>query len=286
MKLYDADRAYESIKDRIPFRPEIGIVLGSGLGDFVSSVNAVLKIPYSEIESFPVSTTVGHAGIFIFAEYAGHKMVIMSGRIHYYEGYETPETTIPIRVMHLMGINKLFLSNSAGGISDKLNVGSMMIITDHIASLIPTPFRELPVSLFGGKRFYDMSEVYNKELVELLKQAAKDRNIDIGEGVYIQVTGPQYETPAEIRAYKVLGADAVGMSTAVEAMFAYALGIKVCGVSCITNKAAGLGGKLSHDDVTMAADRNSMNLSRLALRFLELLDNDDSANDKDKSSDM
>ena len=267
---FNAERAYESIKDRFPFEPEVGIVLGSGLVEFVTSINAIERIPYRDIDSFPFSTTVGHAGIFIFAEYNGIKLVIMQGRVHYYEGYETPEVVIPIRVMKLMGIKTLLLSNSAGGISDKLNVGDIMIISDHIASLVPTPFRGVELSLFGGRRFHDMSEVYNSELRELLVTAAKEMSISYGEGVYIQVTGPQYETPAEIRAYKTWGADAVGMSTAIEAAFANALGIRVAGVSCITNKAAGLGGTLSHEEVTMSADRNSMNLSRLVLRFLEL----------------
>ncbi len=270
MSKYDADRAYYSIKDKIPFRPKVGIVLGSGLGDFVKYLNPVAKIPYKEINSFPVSTVEGHAGNYIFAEYNGLQLVIMQGRVHYYEGYETSEVVIPITVMQKMGIKTLLLSNSAGGIGDELDVGSMMIISDHIASLVPTPFRGVDTKLFGGRTFHDMSDVYKENLRQMLKQAAADSGIPVSEGVYIQLTGPQYETPAEIRAFKTMGADAVGMSTAIEAEFANALGVNVCGISCITNKAAGLGGKLSHEDVTNAADANSLKLSQIILRFLEI----------------
>lgn len=270
MSEFSAEIAYNSIIDRIPFKPEVGIILGSGLGDFVKTLNPVATIPYREIEGFPVSTVVGHAGNYIFAEYNGIKLVIMQGRVHYYEGYDTKDVVIPIIVMQKMGIKTLMLSNSAGGISDDLNVGSMMIISDHIASFVPTPFRGVDTALFGGRQFHDMSDVYKQELRNLLRKAAEESGIPVSEGVYIQLTGPQYETPAEIRAFKKMGADAVGMSTAIEAMFANALGVNVCGISCITNKAAGLGGKLSHEDVTSAADTNAEKLSRIFLRFLEL----------------
>ena len=267
-RIIDLETAYNSIKDRIPFTPDMGIVLGSGLGGFADVLDVTEKIPYSSIEGFPVSTVEGHAGNFLFAEYAGVKLMLMQGRVHFYEGYEMRHVVIPVRLMARLGIKTLLLSNAAGGIRDDLDPGAIMMITDHIKSFVPSPFIHTSPEDFNGVRFYDMSEVYNNELSEKMRQAAKEEGIDLKEGVYLQTTGPEYETPAEIRAYKTLGADAVGMSTTVEAAAANALGVKVAGISCITNKAAGLGGKLSHEEVTETANKVKDSINRLVLNFI------------------
>lgn len=268
MGSYDLETAYNSVKDRIPFKPDMGIVLGSGLGGFADKMDIIEKIPYKTIQGFPISTVEGHAGNFLFAEYAGVKLILMQGRVHYYEGYEMKDVVIPVRLMARLGIKTLLLSNAAGGISDDLNPGAIMMLTDHIKSFVPSPFIHTDASEYNGVRFYDMSFVYDRDLQEKLRAAASEEQIDLKEGVYLQTTGPEYETPAEIRAYKLLGADAVGMSTAVEAAAANALGVKVAGISCITNKAAGLGGKLSHEEVQVTADRVGDQISRLVLNFI------------------
>ena len=268
MGSYDLETAYNSVKDRIPFKPDMGIVLGSGLGGFADKMDIIEKIPYKTIQGFPTSTVEGHAGNFLFAEYAGVKLILMQGRVHYYEGYEMKDVVIPVRLMARLGIRTLLLSNAAGGISDDLNPGSIMMLTDHIKSFVPSPFIHTDASEYNGVRFYDMSFVYDRDLQEKLRAAASEEQIDLKEGVYLQTTGPEYETPAEIRAYKLLGADAVGMSTALEAAAANALGVKVAGISCITNKAAGLGGKLSHEEVQVTADRVGDQISRLVLNFI------------------
>lgn len=266
---YDLEKAYRSIRDRVPFTPDMGIVLGSGLGGFADGLDIIDKIPYKTIEGFPVSTVEGHAGNFLFAEYAGVKLILMQGRVHYYEGYEMKDVVIPVRLMAKLGIKTLLLSNAAGGIGEELDPGSIMMITDHIKSFVPSPFIHTDASEFNGERFYDMSFVYDRDLQEKLRQAAAEESIDLKEGVYLQTTGPEYETPAEIRAYRLLGADAVGMSTAVEAAAANALGVKVAGISCITNKAAGLGGKLNHEEVQQTADKVGDSISRLVLNFIK-----------------
>ena len=210
------------------------IILGSGLGGFANNIEDVKSIKYSEIEGFPITTNTGHKGRMLFGYINNKAVIVMEGRIHYYEGYSMKEVVTPIYFMKLMGTKKIILTNAAGGIGDNFEVGNLMMITDHITSFV--------------LRFPDMSCVYNKELQQVIRSVADRENIGLKEGVYLQTTGPNYETPAEIQMYKKLGADAVGMSTAVEAMVANYLQIKVCGISCITNKAAGLSDKELNDE--------------------------------------
>lgn len=223
------------------------IILGSGLGGFANNIEDVKSIKYSEIEGFPITTNTGHKGRMLFGYINNKTVIVMEGRIHYYEGYSMKEVVTPIYFMKLMGTKKIILTNAAGGIGDNFEVGNLMMITDHITSFVPSPLIGKNDERFG-LRFPDMSCVYNKKLQQVIRSVADRENIELKEGVYLQTTGPNYETPAEIQMYKKLGADAVGMSTAVEAMVANYLQIKVCGISCITNKAAGLSDKELNDE--------------------------------------
>ena len=244
-------KCLEIIRNKTDFVPESAIVLGSGLGDFANEIKAESIIEYSELPDFPVSTVEGHNGRFIMGHLGKVPVIAMQGRVHYYEGYSMQDVVMPIRLMSMLGANNLFLTNAAGGIT--YGAGTLMLITDHISSFVPSPLVGKNIDELGP-RFPDMSEVYDKELRNLAKAVAKESGVDIKEGVYLQVTGSNYETPREICMYKILGADAVGMSTAVEAMAARHAGMRVCAISCITNKAAGLSeNKLSHDEVKECA---------------------------------
>jgi len=235
------------------FEPEIAIILGSGLGDF-ANVKSCTAVPYSEIPNFEISTVKGHKGQLVFAEMFGKKIVFMQGRFHYYEGYAIQKVVYPVAVFKKLGVEKLIVTNAAGGLNESFSNGDLMIIKDHINLMGTNP-------LIGennedlGERFPDMSEVYSKELRLLAKKCAKSLNINLKEGVYAAMTGPSYETPAEIRMLQMIGADAVGMSTVPEAVFANYCGIKTLGISCITNLAAGLKHeKLSHAEVIETAN--------------------------------
>ena len=242
------------IKSKIgEFHPEIGIVLGSGLGDLADEY-CNIKIPYSEIPNFVSSSIAGHKGQLVFAEINGKKVVMMQGRFHYYEGYSIQKVVLPIKVMKLLGVKTIILTNAAGAVNPAFNPSELMLITDHINNMHINP-------LIGknddtmGERFPDMSEIYTPELLELARKTAHKNGIDIQEGVYIAFSGPSYETPAEIKMARVMGADAVGMSTVPEAIIATWAGMKVLGISCICNSAAGVSGvALSHNDVIHAAN--------------------------------
>lgn len=248
---------YESFRKQVDFKPEVAIVLGSGLGDFADEIRVEAELPYEKIDGFPVSTVVGHAGKFIFGYLEDVPVVCMKGRIHYYEGYAMSDVVLPTRLMKLMGAKILFLTNASGGINKEFKAGDLMLITDHIAALVQNPLIG-PNMEELGTRFPDMSEVYRKDLCELIRTTAKENGVDLKEGVYIQFTGPSYETPAEVRAAGILGADAVGMSTAVEAIAANHMGMKVCGISCVCNLAAGISPTpLTHAEVQEAADAAS-----------------------------
>ena len=247
--------ALSVIREKTDFVPRVGLVLGSGLGDFAEGDDIVAEVSYSDIPGFPTSSVVGHKGRFVFKYVEGVPCVIMQGRVHHYEGYDTQKVVMPIRLMRLMGAETLFLTNAAGGINKAFSEGALMLISDHISSLVPSPLIGENIDELGV-RFPDMSAVYDKELREKIKRCAKELSIEIHEGVYIQTTGPNYETPAEIRAYEILGADAVGMSTACEAMAARHMGMRVCGISCISNMAAGLNpAPLSHEDIKAMAEK-------------------------------
>lgn len=254
---------FEQIRQKTDIIPETALVLGSGLNKFTYVIDVKCTIDYHSLTGFPVSTNPMHNGRFIFGYVHQKPIVAMDGRIHYYEGYTMEQVVIPIRLMKMLGAETLILSNAVGGIRKDLNVGDFMIINDHITSFIPSPLIGENIHELGT-RFPDMSHVYNKELNNIIKQCAKELNIDIKEGIYLQTTGPNYETPAEIRAYQTLGADAVGMSTACEAMAAVHCGFKVCGISCITNKASGMSDEpLSDEDVAIAAAKSSDNFCKL-----------------------
>lgn len=253
------DRIYEQIRQRTDFVPEQAVVLGSGLGAFADEINAVCTINYNEIEGFPVSTVSGHKGRFVMGYVGEVPVILMQGRVHYYEGYAMSDVVLPIRLMGKMGAKRLLLTNAAGGINTSFNVGDFMMITDHIATFVPSPLLG-PNDAELGPRFPDMSRVYDPQLCDVIRQCAEG----IKEGVYLQTTGPQYETPAEIRMMRAMGADAVGMSTACEAIVARHMGMRVAGISCITNMAAGvLDQPLDHKEVEEIGKRRSGEFKRL-----------------------
>ena len=256
-------KCVESVKKKVDFEPRVGIVLGSGLGDYANEINIVKTLEYSEIENFPVSTVVGHKGRFVFGYVQDVPVVIMQGRVHFYEGYSMKDVVLPTRIMAMLGGKKLVLTNAAGGINEAFNVGDFMLINDHISSFVPSPLIGENIEALGT-RFPDMTEVYSKELSDIVRESAKKLGIGLREGVYIQLSGPAYETSAEIKMYRALGADAVGMSTVCEAIAATHAGLKVCGISCITNMATGVSDKkLDHKEVQETADRVSRDFKNL-----------------------
>lgn len=257
------------IRTQTNFEPEIGIVLGSGLGDFAKNIHAECTIDYADIPNFPISTVEGHSGKFIFGTLNGKKLVLMQGRVHYYEGYDMEEVVLPIRLMHLLGAKTLILTNATGGVNLEFKPGDLMLITDHIASFVPSPLRGKNIDALGT-RFPDMSAVYDVKLRETVKKVAAAQALDLKEGVYLQFPGPAYETPAEIRMARTLGADAVGMSTAVEAIAAKHCGMRVCGISCITNMASGiLDAPLTHEEVKETANAVAETFSALMRAIIQ-----------------
>ena len=261
----------ESVKARIQFRPEIALVLGSGLGDYAKEMDVKESISYSEIEGFPVSTVPGHEGRFLFGYVKGVPIVAMQGRVHYYEGYPITDVVLPVRLMGLLGAKTVILTNAAGGVNFNFQPGDLMMITDHITTAVPSPLIGANLDELGP-RFPDMSEVYDKELREIIRQAARNTGISLQQGVYVQLTGPAYETPAEIRMCRTWGADAVGMSTACEAVAARHMGLKVCGISCITNLASGMSSKpLDHKEVQETADWVAEEFKKLVTETIHLI---------------
>ncbi len=241
------------VRKKTDFVPKVALVLGSGLGDFADNIDVECIIPYSEIENFPVSSVLGHKGNYIFGTLNGVKIVCMQGRVHYYEGYTVQDVVLPIRLMGLMGAEILFLTNASGGINSGFKAGDFMMITDHISSFAPNPLIGQNIEELGT-RFPDMSNVYHPELCSVIEETAIEDGIDLKKGVYVQTTGPSFESPAEIQMFKLLGADAVGMSTVVEAIAANHMGMKVCGISCVCNMAAGISpNPLTHAEVQAAA---------------------------------
>ena len=248
-------RCYESVKKRIDFKPEIALVLGSGLGDYGDSIQVVDTLDYHDIDGFPVSTVPGHKGRFIFGYVKDVPVVCMQGRVHYYEGYPMTDVVLPIRLMKFMGAKVLFLTNAAGGLNYDFAAGDFMMITDHIMNFVPSPLIGQNMDELGV-RFPDMSEIYKKDLQQIIRNAAGRLGIKLQGGVYIQLTGPNFETPQEVKMCRILGADAAGMSTAAEAVAANHMGMKVCGISCISNLGCGMMDQpLSHEEVQQTADR-------------------------------
>lgn len=229
----------EYLKRKIEKSPTVGMVLGSGLGALAEEIQNPICIPYGEIPHFVSSTAPGHKGQFVVGELSGKQVICMQGRVHYYEGYTMAESTFPIRCMKLLGVETLMLSNAAGGVNAGFSQGDFMLITDHINFMGVNPLLGPNAEDFGP-RFCDMSSTYDKDLQEIAQKVAKEKSIDLHQGVYLACTGPSYETPAEIRMFQQWGADAVGMSTVPEAIVANHCGMKIVAISCISNMAAGL----------------------------------------------
>ena len=247
-------KCYDRYKAKIDFTPKVALILGSGLGDYADDIRVVDTLDYHDIEGFPVSTVPGHKGRFIFGYVDDVPVVCMQGRVHYYEGYEMSDVVLPTRLMKMMGAEVLFLTNAAGGIQLGMHAGDFMLIKDQIASFVPSPLRGANIEELGV-RFPDMSQIYDLDLQDIVKRAASALEIRIKEGTYIQLSGPQFETPHEVAMCRTLGADAVGMSTACEAIAAKHMGMKVLGISCISNLASGISSiPLSHAEVQETAD--------------------------------
>ena len=262
------NQCYESMKNKLPFKPQVALILGSGLGNYAERFQEEGVIDYREIEGFPVSTVPGHKGRFIFAHVEGTPVVMMQGRVHYYEGYPMSDVVLPVRLMRKMGAKVLFLTNAAGGVNFDFAPGDFMLIRDQIASFVPSPLLGPNVEEWGA-RFPDMSHIYDEDLQEIIRSSASQMGLKLQEGVYLQLTGPAYESPAEIRMCRALGADAVGMSTACEAVAANHMGYKICGISCISNLASGMTQKpLSHKEVQETADRMAVQCEELVTRSI------------------
>jgi purine-nucleoside phosphorylase len=264
-------KAVETIRARTSLAPKVGIILGSGLGSFADTLSAKTVIPYSELPGFPTSSVAGHAGRLVVGVLDGAPVVAMQGRVHMYEGYTPQQVAFPARVLCSLGIDSLVVTNAAGGIRSDLKPGDLMMITDHVNLSGANP-------LVGhnedklGPRFPDMSTAYDPKLCEVLRQTAKKLDIAVKEGVYVWLSGPSYETPAEIRMLRTLGIDAVGMSTVPETIVAGHMGVRVAGVSCITNFAAGISNQpLSHEEVGEVANQVRDRFCKLLASFIPVV---------------
>ena len=257
------NEATNYIKTQYHGKIDLAIILGSGLGPLADEIENPIELDYRDIPHFPISNLIGHAGKLIIGTLENKTVIAMKGRFHYYEGNDMDIVTLPIRVFKRLGIDNLILTNACGGIREDLNPGQIMLIKDHIGLFAPSPLRGPNLDEFGP-RFKDMSEVYNRKLGKLAHQVADDNNISLKDGVYAFFKGPMYETPAEILAYRALGADAVGMSTVPEAIVARHCDMKTLGISLITNKAAGLSNQeLNHQEVVEAANKAEKDLVTL-----------------------
>ncbi|MCX7748398.1 MAG: purine-nucleoside phosphorylase [Clostridia bacterium] len=257
------------IQSQTKLIPKIAIILGSGLSPLASEIQNPIEIDYKDIPHFPVTTVAGHAGKLVLGEIGGKPVLAMKGRFHLYEGYEVPHVTFAIRVFKKLGIDNLLVTNAAGGINKSFHPGDLMLIKDHISFFAPSSLRGKNLEEFGV-RFPDMSEAYSKKLIHLAKETSKSIGIDIKEGVYAFAQGPMYETPAEIKALSILGADAVGMSTVPEVIVARHSGMNVLGISCITNMAAGiLAQPLNHEEVMKTAKDVETKFTDLVKKLIE-----------------
>lgn len=264
------NEAKQFIESKLDVVPQIGLILGSGLGVLADEIENAVKIKYSDIPHFPISTVEGHEGQFVVGSLQGKTVIAMQGRFHYYEGYSMQEITFPVRVLKAIGVEHIILTNAAGGVNESFTGGTLMLITDHINIMGVSPLigkneEEL------GPRFPDASSIYCPEFNTQILSEANQMNIDLKQGVYFYFTGPSYETPAEIRLVKTLGGDAVGMSTAPEALVAAHMGMKVTGISCITNMAAGIQKTaLNHQEVVETANRVQSTFIKLVNRIIEI----------------
>ena len=261
-------KCYECFKAKISFVPDIALILGSGLGDYADTIKQEAVLEYKDIEGFPVSTVAGHKGRFVFGYVGDVKVVVMQGRVHYYEGYSMEDVVLPVRLMKLMGAKVLFLTNASGGVNFDYSAGDFMLISDQIC-MAPSPLIGENIDELGP-RFPDMSNIYDRDLRKTVRDTAASLGIKLQEGVYIQLTGPNYESPAEIRMVRTLGADAVGMSTACEAIAANHCGLKTVGISCVSNLACGMTDKpLSHAEVQETADKAAPLFRRLVTESIK-----------------
>ncbi len=261
----------KSVREKTDFIPKVAIVLGSGLGDYANDIEVVSEIDYSDIEGFPVSTVPGHAGKFIFGYVKGIPVVCMKGRVHYYEGYPISDVVLPTRLMKLMGAEVLFLTNASGGINPAFHAGDFMMLTDHISLWAPNPLIGANIDELGT-RFPDMTHVYDMELQNIIREVAHAEGIRLQEGIYAQLTGPSFESPAEIQLLHKLDVDAVGMSTVVEAIAANHMGMKICCISCVCNLAAGMtDNPLTHEEVQEAAAEAAPKFKKLVTEVVAKL---------------
>ena len=246
--------AIDYIKSKGITEPKVGLILGSGLGDLADEIEESIQLDYSDIPNFPVSTVEGHDGKLVYGTLAGKKVIALKGRFHYYEGYDLDKVTFPVRIFKELGVESVIITNAAGGVNESFNPGDLMIITDHLNFTGSNPLIGQNISEHGP-RFVDMTETYSQRGQQLLKDIAKDNDFPIKEGVYTWFTGPTYETPAEIKATRVMGGDAVGMSTVPEAIVAKHCGLEVFGISCITNLAAVMQAELNHEEVVEVSNK-------------------------------
>ena len=247
---------------------EVGLILGSGLGELADEIENPIIIPYEEIPSFPVSTVEGHAGQLVYGMLGGKHVLALQGRFHYYEGYSMDEVTFPVRVMSMLGTDSIIVTNAAGGVNTNFTPGDLMLITDHINSFGTNPLIGPNDDKFGP-RFPDLTEAYDLDYQKLVKDVATDLNLSLQEGVYYGTTGPTYETPAEVRMIQTVGGDAVGMSTVPEVIVARHAGMRVVGISCISNLAAGMGEELNHEDVIAVTTKIRSSFKQLIVNVLQ-----------------
>ena len=265
------DEAVAFVRSRTALQPRVGVILGSGLGDVVESIDVQTAIPYGEIPGARASTVLGHSGRMIFGHAGGVPVVAMQGRVHFYEGYEMDEVMFLSRVIGRLGIQSLVVTNAAGGVNTSYTPGDLMLISDHINLMGINPLRGPNIDALGV-RFPDMSEAYPESLRNLAREVAQPLNLELKEGIYLALSGPTYETPAEIRAFRTLGADAVGMSTVPEVIAMSHMNIPVLGISCITNMAAGVfKQKLTHQEVMDTTARVQREFTALVLGVLQKL---------------
>jgi purine-nucleoside phosphorylase len=266
------NRAADYIKSQLNGTPEVGIILGSGLGNFGNRIDNSIKIPYENIPEFPVSTVEGHSGQLIFGDMAGKKVVAMQGRFHYYEGYEMDQVTLPVRVLKILGVSTLFVSNAAGGLNPSFNAGDMMIIRDHINFFPQNALRGKNLDDLGP-RFPDMSEPYSQKLIAEAEKIAQAVGIEVKKGVYVGSSGPTLETSAEYKMFRILGADATGMSTVPEVIVAVHMGMKVFGMSVITNvsEPADPEKGTTHDEVQDVAGTVEPHMTKIFTKLIETL---------------
>jgi purine-nucleoside phosphorylase len=272
MPIYErAEHAARTIRARVTEEPRVALVLGSGLGAFADDIEDAVAIPYEEIPGFARPTVEGHAGRMVLGKIEGVSVAAMQGRFHYYEGYAFEEVVFPIRTLALLGAKTLVLTNAAGGINVAFDQGALMIISDHLNLMGASPLRGAHDKRFG-ERFPDMTEVYSRDYQEVAVEEANAMGLELRRGIYGALSGPNYETPAEVRMLRILGADAVGMSTVPEAIAAHQMGVKILGISCITNMAAGvIGEPINHQEVIETGERVRETFKELLRRVIPRL---------------